>query len=257
MSVVVPTWNEEPWLPRLLDAIAGHPVVDEVVVADFDSTDATPALALGAGCRLVEGGRPGPARNHGADVARGAHLLFVDADVVPSRAALDEVARLVDRGVGLAHFRVTPMSDHWVERASYAWTDLVFRTLHRVGLEQGLGCMLLVRRDVFERLDGFDDEVEVAEDVDFVRRAAGLTAVHYERDVPVWVSARRFSTEQPSRFILKNVLWAFLRIGGSTASPFGYRWVPHPTEVAGAESRWLARRAGPATERRRPRAGGG
>lgn len=254
VSVVVPTWNEERWLPRLLDALRDHPLVDEVVVADFDSTDSTRAVARERGCRVVDGGRPGPARNLGAAAARGTHVLFVDADVVPSRAALDAAADLVARDVGLAHFRVHPMSDHWVVRASYAWTDLVFRTLHRLGLEQGLGCMLLVRGDVLDRVGGFAADVAVAEDVDLVRRASRVTTVHYERDAPVWVSARRFSTERPSRFIVKNVLWAFLRIGGSTASPFGYRWVPHPTGVADAEARWLERRAAGAA---RPHAGSG
>ena len=59
-SVVIPAYNEELYLPRLLDsldaAIAAYPdgrALVEVIVADNASTDATGAVARERGCAVV------------------------------------------------------------------------------------------------------------------------------------------------------------------------------------------------------------
>ncbi len=88
LSVVIPTLNEAAALPRLLSGLAG--AVDEIVVADGGSTDATVPVARAAGLRVVvaPGGR-GPQLNAGAAVASGDRLWFLHADstVPPDLAA--------------------------------------------------------------------------------------------------------------------------------------------------------------------------
>jgi Glycosyl transferase family 2 len=66
LSVVIPTWNEEAWLPYLLDVLKSYDEVAEIVVADNDSSGRTVDIASAAGCLIARGGRPGPARNNGA-----------------------------------------------------------------------------------------------------------------------------------------------------------------------------------------------
>jgi len=67
----------------------------EIIVVDDGSTDSTASIAerFGAVC-LATGGTLGPAaaRNRGAERAQGEILLFVDADVVVRRDALEIVA---------------------------------------------------------------------------------------------------------------------------------------------------------------------
>ena len=64
LSVIIPTFNEEKYLPRLLDSLARQTYTDyETIVADADSTDATRAIASQHGCRIVPGGRPAEGRN--------------------------------------------------------------------------------------------------------------------------------------------------------------------------------------------------
>src|SRR5262252_8697986 len=75
LSVIIPAYNEEKYLPRLLAGIAaararyrrGAGAV-EVVVADNGSTDATAEVAEARGCRVVPVSKRviGAARNGGA-----------------------------------------------------------------------------------------------------------------------------------------------------------------------------------------------
>src|SRR4051812_44629255 len=83
LSIIIPTRNEEKYLPRLLDAIkrqTARPM--EIFVADNHSTDRTVEIAKSYGCHIVPGGKhPSIGRNSGARHATQPYLLFFDADV--------------------------------------------------------------------------------------------------------------------------------------------------------------------------------
>ena len=88
-SLIIPAYNEEAYLPRLLDTVdrareawRAGPAAVEVIVADNASTDGTARVAAARGCRVVPVARRGiaVARNAGARAATGEVLSFVDAD---------------------------------------------------------------------------------------------------------------------------------------------------------------------------------
>ena len=82
ISIIIPTYNEEEYLPKLLESIKSQDFTDyEVIVADAQSDDNTREIAKEYGCIVVEGGLPGPGRNRGAEVAQGEILLFLDSDL--------------------------------------------------------------------------------------------------------------------------------------------------------------------------------
>jgi glycosyltransferase involved in cell wall biosynthesis len=74
--------NEEPALRHCLDSVVG--VVDEIVIVDTGSTDATVAIAEAEKATVLHHGFPpvdfAAARNAGLDQARGDHILVLDAD---------------------------------------------------------------------------------------------------------------------------------------------------------------------------------
>jgi glycosyltransferase involved in cell wall biosynthesis len=53
LSVVIPTWNEQLWLPRLLQSLMAAQNLAEIIVADNASQDATVSIAKAYGCKVV------------------------------------------------------------------------------------------------------------------------------------------------------------------------------------------------------------
>lgn len=90
ISVVLRTFNEERYLPELLQAIHEQDAQAdgvEIVVVDSGSTDRTREIASGFGCRIVEINKTdftfGRSLNYGCVAAKGEYLVFVSGHCVP------------------------------------------------------------------------------------------------------------------------------------------------------------------------------
>ena len=88
VSVVVPVYNVERYLPKCLNSICGQCLEDiEVICVDDGSSDGSAGVLAAAAekdrrIRIVKGEHhgPGAARNRGIAEARGKYLAFVDSD---------------------------------------------------------------------------------------------------------------------------------------------------------------------------------
>ena len=168
-SVIIPAYNEEQYLPRLLESIevaranySGGPDQVEVIVADNDSTDATAEVAALHGAQVVTVAkrRIAAARNGGARVARGEILCFIDADSAIHPQTFDEVDRAMKTGR-----YVWGVTGATMERTSLALfiTYWMFMPMVLVtGLDMGFS---FCRREDFEAIGGYDESRLYAEDV--------------------------------------------------------------------------------------------
>jgi glycosyltransferase involved in cell wall biosynthesis len=88
VSIVIPAYNAERTLARVLEALAAQdPAPDEVIVVDDGSSDGTAAVAEAHGARLVRmtrRGYAGGARNKGWEQARADVVVFLDSDAIPA-----------------------------------------------------------------------------------------------------------------------------------------------------------------------------
>jgi glycosyltransferase involved in cell wall biosynthesis len=225
-SVIVPTWNEERWLPLLLGKIDGDPSVSEIIVADHSSTDDTAKIALDFNCRLVAGGLPAVGRNAGARAAAEEIFLFIDADVSVTSEILDSLRKEFSTSdTMLVYFRMIPISDRLYIRAAYKAADVYARLTGLLGTSQGSAPLICVRRSAFVAVGGFDEAVGAAEDVDFIHRVGRqVGGVRYVRATSLYVSARRFDIEDRFRYSLKCVIWGLLRGLGFRTSLIPYTW---------------------------------
>ena len=88
ISVIVPVYNVEPYLPRCIDSILAQTYSNlEVILVDDGAKDASGAICddyAGKESRIKvihkENGGLSSARNAGIDIARGEYLAFVDSD---------------------------------------------------------------------------------------------------------------------------------------------------------------------------------
>ena len=101
LTIIVPAFNEEAYLPSTLDSIhaaatqlRSRSKVDiDTIVVDNNSRDRTAAVARGRGVRVVHEPVQGiaRARNAGARHAEGDVLVFIDADVTVPHTLLQEI----------------------------------------------------------------------------------------------------------------------------------------------------------------------
>jgi glycosyltransferase involved in cell wall biosynthesis len=94
--VIVPAFRAEATLPALFEALARQTLpreLFEVILVDDGSPDGTAAVAERAGARVLRQRNAGPAaaRNLGAREARGAILVFTDADCAPEPDFLERL----------------------------------------------------------------------------------------------------------------------------------------------------------------------
>jgi rSAM/selenodomain-associated transferase 2 len=213
VSVVMPVLNEAARIAAALQAVSGLAGIDEVIVVDGGSTDATGAIASSfPGVRLIPAppGRGGQ-QNAGARVARGAVLLFLHADVtLPADAVVWIERALAHPNVVAGAFRIRTVAERtsWVAR--FLWlADLRSRWSRFPYGDQAI----FVRREAFERVGGFPDQA-LMEDVELARR---LWRIGRIVTVPqrVQVSGRRF-TAAPVRAVLSmHLLPTLYRCGVS------------------------------------------
>ena len=205
ISVVVVTLGRTPLLQRCVRAIASGTLRPrELVVVDQGPPGLDPRLEewlAGSAVALEHVDVPpmgvSRARNIGAVAAAADHLAFTDDDSVPDPEWLAALAQAVEATpADGASGRVLPLEDDRPGRiAVSSRTDMNARSFRGRGeaapWEVGTGGNLLVRRTVFERVGGFDEEFgpgarfRAAEDVELLERLlrAGATLAYTPRAV--------------------------------------------------------------------------
>ena len=188
VSIIVPVFNEERFIRTTLEAVRAldYPRTKiELVVVDNGSTDRTTDLARGCGARVLVLPDVSVAalRNAGAAVASGSVFAFLDADCVPARDWLMNAVHSLRKDADITGCRVAiPENGGWIERAWFALPHPGRRVVSYINSGN-----LIVPRQVFERVGGFDESLISGEDSDFCRRAgthtrivadAGIRAVH-------------------------------------------------------------------------------
>lgn len=169
-SIIVPAYNEARLLPRLLDSIniaASKYDRDnvEVIVADNLSTDNTQKIAESCGCKIVSvtQRRIAASRNGGAAVASGEIFCFIDADSAlhPDTFFKIDEAMNNDRIVAGA-------TGVYLERLSIglmATYLMMMPMLWATGMDTGV---VFCRREDFDAIGGYNEELFFAEDVAFL-----------------------------------------------------------------------------------------
>ncbi|WP_020668971.1 glycosyltransferase [Amycolatopsis nigrescens] len=197
VTVVIPTYGNWAYTRRCLESIEVHlPATpfEVVVVDDASPDDSADRVAQCAGVRLVRAPRNlgfVGACNLGAEQARGELVMFLNNDTEVRPGWLDALVDVVETrpDVGLVGSKLIYPDGSLQECGGIIWRDGTgwnygrgevaadphYRTLREVDYVSGAA--LLVRRDLFERIGGFDQRYSPAyyEDTDlaFAVRAAG------------------------------------------------------------------------------------
>jgi glycosyltransferase involved in cell wall biosynthesis len=181
VTVIIPNYNRHDVMQRAVESVLGQTGIEfELVVVDDASV--TPPEALyqrvrEAGHRVLVSPRrqgPGPCRNWGAREGRGRYLALLDSDDIwlPGKLArqwesLRQSAYRIGQ-VGEIWYRngvrVDPLKAHRIEGG-----DLFSRSLRTVCVSPS---SVMLERELFLAMGGFDPELFVCEDYDLWLRVA-------------------------------------------------------------------------------------
>jgi len=165
ISVIIPVYNGEKFLPGCLDALIANSYPErELIVVDDCSTDQSVQISRDKGAVVLTTARqsgPGAARNLGAQQARGEILLFVDADVVVARDTLERVAADFIDDPDIAAVFGSYDDDPGEKNFISQYKNLFHRFVHQQARSQAetfwAGCGA-IRRELFLVVNGFDAE---------------------------------------------------------------------------------------------------
>ncbi len=177
-SVIIPAFNEEKLLPRLLESLTNQSYKNfEVILVDANSTDRTQLEAKKYTKRLdlsifsINEKNVSSSRNFGAEKARGEFLFFIDADNYVHSAFLKDVSLLLEKGYQMIVPSIIPDSKNVLYKFAYRLANSLVYLGSKANLSFSTGGNMIISKDVFGQLHGFDKTIFVGEDHDIVERA--------------------------------------------------------------------------------------
>lgn len=220
VSVVIITFNNEKTIRDCLNSVLKEDLDKELIVVDNNSSDST--------CKLVEQFKEvkliknrenfgfGKANNIGTRVSVGNYILFLNPDTEVKKGSIAELANYLDQNSSVAavgpalaneNGRIQP------ERSSLPnliTEILILTNLHKLSFFRGfvyaiatpetivqvdhlMGAALMIRREVFERVDGFDEKFFLwFEETDLLKRIQdkGLKIVYYPQSKVVHIGSQ-------------------------------------------------------------------
>jgi glycosyltransferase involved in cell wall biosynthesis len=189
VSVIIPTYNYGRFIAEAIESVLRQSLRPiEILVVDDGSTDDTREIVKSfnddVGYVYQSNAGVCAARNLGAAESRGELICFMDADDTMVPESIEkQVAKFAEDGVGLVHCGLRLVDDDTRETIE----------LKLEGGEDGVADNLLlwegpviagpgavvVSREAFSAVDGFDTEMKVGEDWDFCYRVARKFKVRF------------------------------------------------------------------------------
>ncbi|SRR3990172_1395012 len=178
-SIVIPTLNEEKYLPHLLDDLSKQTFKNfEATIVDGGSIDTTVTKALSfkntlPEFRIVTSKKRNVSyqRNLGGKKSSGQYLLFIDAD---TRLESRFLSSLNNQLIIDYPYTFSCWFDSVDKKTTFQLLCLItsfsYWLLFKFHLPSAPGCLLGIKRKIFNKMRGFIENIEFAEDRDLIRR---------------------------------------------------------------------------------------
>jgi glycosyltransferase involved in cell wall biosynthesis len=191
VTVVIPTWNREQLVQQAVASVAAQTYKNwELFVVDDGSTDGTtgrlcrlglPNLHIVQSAHVAHIGR---LRNLGANAGRGELIAFLDSDDLWRPEKLEKQIRAIQKaGTGWSYTEYSLVIDRDFELPLHCGrAPAISGNIVRALLQEETGvcpCTLLVRRSLFEAIEGFSENPRMAyrDDAEIALRLACASEV--------------------------------------------------------------------------------
>jgi len=238
-SVIIPTLNEEKYLPKLLIQLANQTFREfELVLVDAQSNDRTVEVfrkfrdkTPSSKIFISDQRNVSYQRNLGARKARGKYLIFFDADVYIEKTFLEEIhLAAVKKKFKLATTYILPDSNRDIDQILLVLSNLG-QEIAKIIKKPFLGeYNTIIDREIFLKLKGFREDVTMSEGHDLALRAFKKKIEMVILPEPKLVmSLRRFRSEGTLMVLRKSAqsfIYTLLK-GPITHKMFEYRMGGH------------------------------
>jgi glycosyltransferase involved in cell wall biosynthesis len=210
-SIIIPTLNEEFFLPRLLGDINKQKEKDyEVVIVDGYSTDNTKKIALSYKKRFyqINVKNVSVQRNYGAKMSIGKYLVFLDADTRIRKSFLEKTYKNITKKKGLIFIPyLTSEKGDEEYRPIFDLVNMFVEFSQNLNSKFSLGGSMIIEANLFKLIGGFNEKLHISEDHEIVQKAHSWGVnPKFMSNVPITFSLRRMKKEGQLKLLYKYLL---------------------------------------------------
>lgn len=213
-TIVIPCKNEEGYIGELLDSISKQSVIpNEIIIADANSTDRTIEIVIGfkdrLNIRIIEGGNVSYGRNKGASLCFTKYIIFIDSDMVLKDIFLLEetISKMESSNLKLSTCNIRCLNDNKISDMVYIMNNISQKASKLIGSPFSTGSYMCIEKDEFDRIGGFDTEIQFSEDYWLSKQVDSLKFGIV--DCNIHTSDRRFK-KIGYFWMIKNFTYSFL-----------------------------------------------
>lgn len=203
VSVIIPTYCEEETIAGCLKSVRNQRFAGtiETIVVDSHSPDNTRAVAERTADKVIDlkARGVGKARNAGAKAAKGAILVFLDADTFLEPHFVSEIYRnFADPKVVCVSGILRNLEQlRPIERlfavSHYGFTNKIAEVTARLGFPLFPSVCCCARKTVFEKVGGFAEDIACGEDITFSRKMGQMGKCVVNTRATAYTSVRRIT----------------------------------------------------------------
>ncbi|MCH7541578.1 glycosyltransferase [Patescibacteria group bacterium] len=231
ISVVIPAYNEEKYLPDCLESLDNQTLPREkyeVIVVDNNSTDKTAEVAQRYGSRLIGCQVQGvsASRAVGSAAAQGEIITGTDADTRVVNNWLEVILEAFEDSevVALTGPVVPKEGATLAQRAAFGVGQKIYWLVGKLWRKTYLyGMNFAVRRSAYENAGGFDPNLRAGEDTDLTERVSKFGNIKYDRRMKVYTSTRRLEEGYLKSFARYSWNFILLKLGKKPPGFSNYR----------------------------------
>jgi len=211
ISVVIPAFNEEKYLPHCLESIRNQTFKDyELIVVDNNSTDKTASIAKKFGARVVLESKQGmiPARERGFHEAKAEIIARTDADTIVLPNWLKIIYSTFQKNP-----KVVAMTGPWLSPTRKIPHRILSEYTYLISVKLGkllsghiylLGPNMALRKSAWKKIKVNTNDKQVHEDIDLSCHIAKVGKIIYNKNLKVIFSLRRV-TENPTKGLSRYI----------------------------------------------------
>ncbi|HED37139.1 MAG TPA: glycosyltransferase, partial [Ignavibacteria bacterium] len=206
-SIIIPTLNEEKLLPNLLKQLNDDKLRNlydiEIIISDGGSIDSTIETALKFSeivkvHNLKKKQNIAEGRNIGAKLASGGIFIFLNGDILlPNvHTFFDYIDKNFTNNLKYdamtCKVKVFPNEEKTVDKVFHFAFNFYFKLLNVLGMGMGRGECQIVRKNVFNMVQGYNETLAAGEDYDLFKRIKKIRDILFTNKICVYESPRRY-----------------------------------------------------------------